>query len=143
MAKTVLIVEDERAIVEILKFNLKREGYETLEALDLLVRQGKVRYVGASSGEAFRLAKALATADLRGYPRFVSMQNHYNLLYREEEREMLPLCAAEGVGVVEDDDGGGGGRQVWAEADAGRAAAAGVADGAAGRSGGLVVVGRE
>ena len=73
---------------------------ETLEALDLLVRQGKVRYAGASSGEAFRLAKALAAADLRGLPRFVSMQNHYNLLYREEEREMLPLCAEEGLGVL-------------------------------------------
>ncbi len=73
---------------------------ETLEALDLLVRQGKVRYLGASSGEAWRFYKALATADLKGLTRFSSMQNHYNLLYREEEREMLPLCLEEGIGVL-------------------------------------------
>ena len=73
---------------------------ETLEALDLLARQGKVRYLGASSGEAWRFQKALATSDRRGLARFVSMQNHYNLLYREEEREMLPLCREEGIGVL-------------------------------------------
>ncbi|MCL4806486.1 MAG: aldo/keto reductase [Thermoanaerobaculia bacterium] len=73
---------------------------ETLEALGLLVRQGKVRYLGASSGEAWRFQKALGLSDLRSLPRFVSMQNHYNLLYREEEREMLPLCVEEGVGVL-------------------------------------------
>ncbi len=73
---------------------------ETLEALDLLVRQGKVRYVGASSGEAWRFQKALGLSDLRGLARFVSMQGHYNLLYREEEREMLPLCLEEGIGVL-------------------------------------------
>lgn len=73
---------------------------ETLEALDLLVRQGKVRYVGASSGEAWRFLNALATADRGGLARFVSMQDHYNLLYREEEREMLPLCLEEGIGVL-------------------------------------------
>jgi 1-deoxyxylulose-5-phosphate synthase len=73
---------------------------ETLEALDLLVRQGKVRYLGASSGEAWRFQKALGLSELRGLSRFVSMQNHYNLLYREEEREMIPLCVEEGIGVL-------------------------------------------
>jgi aryl-alcohol dehydrogenase-like predicted oxidoreductase len=73
---------------------------ETLAAMDLLVRQGKVRYVGASSGPAWKLTKALGLADRHGLPRFVSMQNHYNLIYREEEREMLPLCASEGLAVI-------------------------------------------
>jgi len=73
---------------------------ETLAALDLLVKQGKVRHLGASSGPAWKLMKALGLADLRGLPRFASMQNHYNLLYREEEREMLPLCAEEGIAVM-------------------------------------------
>jgi len=73
---------------------------ETLEALDLLVRQGKVRYLGASTTYAWQLMKALALADRRGLTRFVSMQNHYNLLYREEEREMLPLCRDQGIGVI-------------------------------------------
>jgi 1-deoxyxylulose-5-phosphate synthase len=73
---------------------------ETLEALDDLVRSGKVRYIGASSMFSWQLAKALYLADLHGWTRFVSMQNHYNLIYREEEREMLPLCREEGLGVV-------------------------------------------
>jgi aryl-alcohol dehydrogenase-like predicted oxidoreductase len=73
---------------------------ETLRALDLLVKQGKVRFIGASSGPAFRFAKALALSDARGLARFASMQNHYNLLYREEEREMLSLCTEEGIGVL-------------------------------------------
>jgi 1-deoxyxylulose-5-phosphate synthase len=73
---------------------------ETLEALDLLVRQGKVRYLGASTTYAWKLMKALALADRRGWPRFISMQNHYNLLYREEEREMIPLCLDQGLGVM-------------------------------------------
>jgi aryl-alcohol dehydrogenase-like predicted oxidoreductase len=73
---------------------------ETLEALNDLVRGGKVRYVGASSGPSWRMAQALSISDRRGWPRFVSMQNHYNLLYREEEREMIPLCLQEGVGLV-------------------------------------------
>ena len=73
---------------------------ETLGALELLVQQGKVRYIGASSGAAWRMAQALATSDRRGWSRFVSMQNHYNLVYREEEREMIPLCLAEGVGLM-------------------------------------------
>jgi aryl-alcohol dehydrogenase-like predicted oxidoreductase len=72
----------------------------TLAALDLLVKQGKVRFIGASSGPAFRFAKALALSDAKGFARFASMQNHYNLVYREEEREMLPLCAEEGIAVI-------------------------------------------
>jgi aryl-alcohol dehydrogenase-like predicted oxidoreductase len=73
---------------------------ETLAALDLLVRQGKVRYLGASSTAAWRLMRALGISDRRGWPRFTAMQNHYNLIYREEEREMLPLCQEEGIAVV-------------------------------------------
>ena len=73
---------------------------ETLRALDDAVRRGQTRYVGASSMWAYQFAGALATSDRAGLERFASMQNHYNLLYREEEREMLPLCAEEGVGVV-------------------------------------------
>ena len=73
---------------------------ETLAVLDHLVRVGKVRYLGASSMFAWQLAQALYRADLRGFTRFASMQNHYNLIYREEEREMLPLCRAEGLGVL-------------------------------------------
>ena len=73
---------------------------ETLGALEHLVQSGKVRYIGASSGWAWQFARALSASERRGWARFVSMQNHYNLLYREEEREMLPLCAAEGIGVM-------------------------------------------
>jgi aryl-alcohol dehydrogenase (NADP+) len=73
---------------------------ETLRALDDIVRWGKARYIGASSMYAWQFAKALSIADCRGWSRFVSMQNHYNLIYREEEREMLPLCRAEGIGVI-------------------------------------------
>jgi aryl-alcohol dehydrogenase-like predicted oxidoreductase len=73
---------------------------ETLAALDQLVTQGKVRYLGASSMYAWEFARALALADRRGQARFATMQNHYNLVYREEEREMMPLCLAEGVGVI-------------------------------------------
>jgi aryl-alcohol dehydrogenase-like predicted oxidoreductase len=73
---------------------------ETLEALHDLVKSGKVRYIGASSMYSWQFAKALYLADLHGWTRFVSMQNHYNLLYREEEREMLPLCREEGIGVI-------------------------------------------
>ncbi len=73
---------------------------ETLEALHDAIKSGKVRYVGASSMHAWQFAKALYTADRHGWSRFVSMQNHVNLLHREEEREMLPLCAAEGIGVI-------------------------------------------
>jgi aryl-alcohol dehydrogenase-like predicted oxidoreductase len=73
---------------------------ETLEALDDVVKAGKVRYIGASSMYSWQFAKALYLADLHGWARFVSMQNHYNLLYREEEREMMPLCRAEGIGII-------------------------------------------
>jgi len=73
---------------------------ETLEALHDVVKAGKARYIGASSMHAWQFAKALYLADLHGWTRFVSMQNHYNLLYREEEREMIPLCRAEGTGVI-------------------------------------------
>ncbi len=73
---------------------------ETLSALHDLVKAGKVRYIGASSMYAWQFASALYLADLHGWTRFISMQNHYNLVYREEEREMIPLCRAEGVGVI-------------------------------------------
>ncbi len=73
---------------------------ETLSALDDLVRQGKVRYIGASSMYAWEFLHALRASDANGWARFVSMQNHYNLVYREEEREMLPLCESEGVAVI-------------------------------------------
>lgn len=73
---------------------------ETLEALHDLVKSGKVRYIGASSMFAYQLSKSLYLADLRGWTRFVSMQNHYNLVYREEEREMNKLCLEEGVGLI-------------------------------------------
>jgi 1-deoxyxylulose-5-phosphate synthase len=73
---------------------------ETLEALHDVVKAGKVRYIGASSMYAWEFTKALYTADAHGWTRFVSMQDHYNLLNREEEREMLPLCLDQGVGVV-------------------------------------------
>jgi aryl-alcohol dehydrogenase-like predicted oxidoreductase len=73
---------------------------ETLEALHDVIKAGKARYLGASSMYAWQFSKAQYVARQNGWTRFVSMQNHYNLLYREEEREMMPLCAAEGVGVV-------------------------------------------
>jgi aryl-alcohol dehydrogenase (NADP+) len=73
---------------------------ETLEALHDVVKAGKARYIGASSMYAWQLTKALFTADLHGWTRFVSMQNYYNLLYREEEPEMLPLCADQGIGSI-------------------------------------------
>ncbi|OZI47933.1 aldo/keto reductase [Bordetella genomosp. 5] len=73
---------------------------ETLEALHDVVRAGKARYIGASSMYAWQFARALYLADRHGWTRFVTMQPHYNLLYREEEREMLKLCAAEGIGVL-------------------------------------------
>ena len=73
---------------------------ETLEALHDAVKSGKVRYIGASSMHAWQFTKSLYLADLHGWTRFVSMQNHYNLIYREEEREMLPLCADQGIGVI-------------------------------------------
>jgi aryl-alcohol dehydrogenase (NADP+) len=73
---------------------------ETLEALDDVVRAGKARYIGASSMWAWQFAKALATSERHGWASFVSMQDHYNLLYREEEREMLPLCSDADIAVI-------------------------------------------
>jgi aryl-alcohol dehydrogenase-like predicted oxidoreductase len=73
---------------------------ETLEALHDVIKAGKARYIGASSMFAWQFSKALYKADSHGWSRFVSMQNHYNLINREEEREMLPLCASEGIGVI-------------------------------------------
>ena len=73
---------------------------ETMEALHDVVKAGKARYIGASSMFAWQFAQALYTADLNGWTRFVSMQNHYNLLYREEEREMIGLCLDQGIGVI-------------------------------------------
>ena len=73
---------------------------ETMGALEDVVRAGKARYIGASSMHAWQFAKAQYTADAHGWTRFVSMQNHYNLVYREEEREMIPLCVDQGVAVI-------------------------------------------
>jgi len=73
---------------------------ETLAALNDLIRIGKVRYIGASSMYAWQFARMLYISDMNGWHRFVSMQNHYNLIYREEEREMLPLCHKEGIGII-------------------------------------------
>ncbi|MDH3625553.1 MAG: aldo/keto reductase [Myxococcales bacterium] len=73
---------------------------EMLAALDQLVTQGKVRYIGASSMYAWQFQRLLSMSELNGWARFATMQNHYNLIYREEEREMMPLCEAEGIGVI-------------------------------------------
>ncbi len=73
---------------------------ETLEALHDLVKSGKVCYIGASSMYAWQFTKSLYLADLHNWTRFISMQNHYNLVYREEEREMIPVCLAEGIGII-------------------------------------------
>jgi len=73
---------------------------ETLRALDDIVRSGKARYIGASSMYAWQFAQALYKADATGLSRFVTMQNHYNLIYREEEREMIPFCIDEGIGII-------------------------------------------
>jgi len=87
-------------LYQIHRLDEKTPVEETLEALHDLVKAGKVRYIGASSMYAWQFAKALYLADRHGWTRFATMQNHYNLIVREEEREMLPLCAAEGVGVI-------------------------------------------
>ncbi len=73
---------------------------ETMDALHTVVKSGKARYIGASSMYAWQFAKALHTSERHGWTRFVSMQNHYNLVYREEEREMIPLCLDQGVGLI-------------------------------------------
>lgn len=87
-------------LYQIHRFDPKVPIEETLDALNDLVRAGKIRYIGASSGPSWRMAQALSASERRGWARFISMQNHYNLLYREEEREMIPLCLHEGVGLV-------------------------------------------
>lgn len=87
-------------LYQIHRFDANVPIEETLAALDHLVHHGKVRYIGASSGYAWQMAKALSTSERNGWARFVSMQNHYNLVYREEEREMIPLCINEGVGLI-------------------------------------------
>lgn len=73
---------------------------ETMEALNDIVRAGKARYIGASSMFAWQFMKALHTSEINGWAKFVSMQNHYNLVYREEEREMIPLCKDQGIGII-------------------------------------------
>ena len=73
---------------------------ETMEALHDVVKAGKARYIGASSMSAWQFAKAQHVAERHGWTKFATMQNHYNLVYREEEREMLPLCEDQGVGVI-------------------------------------------
>ncbi len=87
-------------LYQIHRFDAETPLEETLEALHDVVKSGKVRYLGASSMYAWQFAKSLYLSDLHGWTRFVSMQNHYNLLYREEEREMMGLCASEGIGVI-------------------------------------------
>jgi aryl-alcohol dehydrogenase (NADP+) len=87
-------------LYQIHRFDYSTPIEETIAALDDLVRAGKVRYLGASAMFAWQFAKMLYTADRLGCARFVSMQNHYNVIYREEEREMLPLCREEGIGVI-------------------------------------------
>jgi aryl-alcohol dehydrogenase (NADP+) len=87
-------------LYQIHRFDYETPIEETVEALHDVVKSGKARYVGASSMFAWQFAKMLRAAERRGLTRFVSMQNHYNLIYREEEREMIPLCIDEGVGVI-------------------------------------------
>jgi 1-deoxyxylulose-5-phosphate synthase len=87
-------------LYQIHRFDYETPIEEALLALHDLVRSGKVRYIGASAMFAWQFMKMLMTADKLGLTRFVSMQNYYNLLYREEEREMLPLCRTEGIGVI-------------------------------------------
>jgi aryl-alcohol dehydrogenase (NADP+) len=87
-------------LYQIHRFDYETPIAETMEALHDVVKAGKARYIGASSMFAWQFAKMLHTADARGFTRFVTMQNHYNLAYREEEREMIPLCRAEGIGLI-------------------------------------------
>jgi aryl-alcohol dehydrogenase-like predicted oxidoreductase len=87
-------------LYQIHRFDANTPIEETLEALHDVVRAGKARYIGASSMHAWQFCKALYLAKLNGWTRFISMQNHLNLLYREEEREMLGLCVEEGIGVI-------------------------------------------
>jgi 1-deoxyxylulose-5-phosphate synthase len=87
-------------LYQIHRFDPETPIEETMEALHDVVRAGKARYIGASSMYAWQFAKAQHVADLGGWTRFVAMQDHYNLIYREEEREMHPLCLDQGVGVI-------------------------------------------
>ncbi|MHB8245747.1 MAG: aldo/keto reductase [Acidimicrobiales bacterium] len=87
-------------LYQIHRFDSSTPVEETLEALHDVVKAGKARYIGASSMYAWQFSKMLHASERHGWTRFVTMQNHYNLLYREEEREMLPLCADEGIGVI-------------------------------------------
>ena len=87
-------------LYQIHRFDYDTPIEETIEALHDIVKAGKARYIGASSMYAWQFAHMLHAADTHGWTRFVSMQNHYNLVYREEEREMLPLCRKEGIGVI-------------------------------------------
>ncbi|MFG2449576.1 aldo/keto reductase [Streptomyces sp. NPDC048512] len=91
---------DHLDLYQIHRFDHATPVEETMEALHDVVKAGKARYIGASSMYAWEFSKMQYTAALHGWTKFVSMQNHYNLLYREEEREMLPLCADQGVGVL-------------------------------------------
>jgi aryl-alcohol dehydrogenase-like predicted oxidoreductase len=87
-------------LYQIHRFDPETPIEETLEALTHVIKAGKALYIGASSMYAWQFARMLYTADRHGFSRFVTMQNHYNLVYREEEREMIPLCQAEGIGVI-------------------------------------------
>ena len=87
-------------LYQIHRFDYSTPIEETVEALDTVVRSGKARYIGASSMYAWQFLKMLETQRQNGLARFVTMQNHYNLVYREEEREMIPLCISEGVGLI-------------------------------------------
>src|SRR5579862_1355374 len=87
-------------LYQIHRFDYETPMLESLEALHDLVKAGKVRYLGASSMHAWQFAKYLYLAELHGFTRFVTMQNHYNLVYREEEREMIPLCKEEEIGCI-------------------------------------------
>ena len=87
-------------LYQIHRFDSETPIEETVEALHDIVKQGKARYVGASSMFVWQFAKMLQAAERNGWTKFVSMQNHYNLVYREEEREMIPFCISEGIGVI-------------------------------------------
>ncbi|CAB4897985.1 unannotated protein [freshwater metagenome] len=87
-------------LYQIHRFDSRTPVEETMEALHDVVKSGKVRYIGASSMYTWQFAKMQYAADTHGWTRFISMQNHYNLLHREEEREMLPFCIDQGVGVI-------------------------------------------
>ena len=87
-------------LYQIHRFDYETPIEETLEALDDVVKSGKALYIGASSMFAWQFAKMLYTSDQRGLSRFVTMQNHYNLIYREEEREMIPLCRDQKIGII-------------------------------------------